>query len=639
MSIQVSCPGCGGPIPFTIGSAVVAVCPYCRSVVARGDRQVEDLGKVADLVETDSPLDVGLKGHYQGVPFELTGRAQLGHAAGGVWDEWYAAFTDGRWGWLAEAQGRFYLTFQQHGPGGAPSYTDLRLGQPLRLASGSAALVVAEKGQARAVSAAGQIPYRLVPDEVYRYADLSGPDGEFATLDYSATPPLVFVGREIGLGELGIPETALRRRREARQVEGVQLSCPHCGGALELRAPDKTQRVTCPSCRSLLDVEQGQLRFFQALALGAKPVIPLGKVGTFEGTPFTVIGFMQRGVVVGGKRYPWEEYLLYQPAQGFRWLVRSDDHWSYVKPLPPGKVQVLARTATVHGNDFKLFQKDNACVDYVLGEFYWKVQVGEHAEAADFIRPPEILSREISQAEGTTEVNWSLGTYLPAAEVEKAFGLAPLPRPALGSVAPNQPFPYKGIYQYWGILTAAAFVIGVILFAAIPRRKVFDESFHFEPATSAEHTQTVFTKPFELRGRRNVHVTVRAPQVDNSWLYVEGDFINEDTNLLQPFAAEVAYYHGSEGGESWTEGSQQAGVYLSSLPAGTYRLRLEAQWEKHQQPVSAEVIVEQGRARVLYWVLTLAALAVVPLIVLVYHFFFEKRRWEDSPFSPYASSS
>jgi len=33
---------------------------------------------------------------------------------GGVWDEWYLALDDGRWGWLAEAQGRFYLgTFTQ----------------------------------------------------------------------------------------------------------------------------------------------------------------------------------------------------------------------------------------------------------------------------------------------------------------------------------------------------------------------------------------------------------------------------------------------------------------------------------------------------------------------------------------------
>ena len=85
-------------------------------MVARGDRDPEDLGKVAYLVETDSSLSIGLRGRYQDEPFELTGRAQFSHEAGGVWNEWYAAFSNDRWGWLAEAQGRFYLTFQQHVP-------------------------------------------------------------------------------------------------------------------------------------------------------------------------------------------------------------------------------------------------------------------------------------------------------------------------------------------------------------------------------------------------------------------------------------------------------------------------------------------------------------------------------------------
>src|SRR5581483_453306 len=137
VSVKVSCPACGGPIVFKVGSAIVAICPYCHSAVARGDRHVEDLGKVADLVETGAVLEVGLKGRFEGVPYELTGRAQLAHEAGGVWDEWYAAFADGRWGWLAEAQGRYYLTFQHASKRNAslPPLARLKLGQPVQLDS------------------------------------------------------------------------------------------------------------------------------------------------------------------------------------------------------------------------------------------------------------------------------------------------------------------------------------------------------------------------------------------------------------------------------------------------------------------------------------------------------------------------
>src|SRR5205814_2827943 len=157
MAFQASCPACGATVTFKTGSAVVVVCESCNSVVARTDRGVEDAGKVADVVESGSPLDVNLRGTYLGVAFELTGRAQLGHAAGGFWDEWYAAFADGRWGWLAEAQGRFYLTFVSSlpSPDEIPSFEKMQVGHPVASLPVPGPLIVAEKGRARAVAATG----------------------------------------------------------------------------------------------------------------------------------------------------------------------------------------------------------------------------------------------------------------------------------------------------------------------------------------------------------------------------------------------------------------------------------------------------------------------------------------------------
>src|SRR6185369_15753258 len=79
------CPACGAPVEFKSGQSIVVICGYCHSAVARTDRELKDLGKVAELVETGSPLDVGVRGSFRDVPFELTGRAQLGHQMGGQW--------------------------------------------------------------------------------------------------------------------------------------------------------------------------------------------------------------------------------------------------------------------------------------------------------------------------------------------------------------------------------------------------------------------------------------------------------------------------------------------------------------------------------------------------------------------------
>ena len=173
------------------------VCPYCRSALARTDRGIADLGKVADIAESESPLKLGLKGEYKGSKFELTGRAQLRHEMGGYWDEWYATFSNGWVGWLAEAQGRFYMTFYQPLPQGTvlPPYDLLQPGQFVNEIPSQTPLMVQEKGIATAVAADGEIPYKLTPNEQSPYADLAGKGNAFATIDYGVSPPWVFIGK------------------------------------------------------------------------------------------------------------------------------------------------------------------------------------------------------------------------------------------------------------------------------------------------------------------------------------------------------------------------------------------------------------------------------------------------------------
>ena len=104
MGVQGSCPQCGDEIEFNAANSLVVVRESCSSVVGRGDGRLETYGKVSDLVDTDSPLQVGAEGEVKGKRYEITGRTQYRHSAGGIWDEWYVAFEGGeRWGWLAEA--------------------------------------------------------------------------------------------------------------------------------------------------------------------------------------------------------------------------------------------------------------------------------------------------------------------------------------------------------------------------------------------------------------------------------------------------------------------------------------------------------------------------------------------------------
>ncbi|MGL5094483.1 MAG: DUF4178 domain-containing protein, partial [Planctomycetia bacterium] len=312
-------------------------------------------------------------------------------------------------------------------------------------------MTVAETGSAAAIAAEGSLPFRLTPDVPHRYADLYGPDGEFATLEVDAAgAATLYAGREMTLADLGLDEQAQAKlaAKPAKAVAAVELSCPNCAGPLTLRAPDDAQRVVCPSCKSLLDVTEGRLDYLTTInveqSMAAPPLIAVGAEGELRGTKWTVVGYCRRTILLEGVDYPWDEYLLYAVGEGFAWLVHSDRHWNIAKVVPTGAVKEKPKAAVRKGVTFKLFQKGSATVRYVLGEFYWKVQIGESVETADYVAPPLSLSKEESTAfDAATssmvqEVNWTLAEYLPIEEVEVAFQVK-APRPF--GVAPNQP-PY-----------------------------------------------------------------------------------------------------------------------------------------------------------------------------------------------------
>lgn len=628
--LQANCPSCAAPLRFKSGSTVVLVCPFCRSAVARNDRAVEDLGKVADIAESESPLRIGLTGKFRSNRFELTGRAQLKHELGGFWDEWYATFANGWTGWLAEAQGKFYLTFHKLLPDdiSLPAFDSLAPGQTVSNVSDKTSFVVAEKGTATYAAADGEIPYRLVPNERSDYADLSGAEKAFATIDYGANPPLVYVGEEVTLADLGFADAESAERKE-RKVSAAALGCPNCGGAVDLIAPDKAERVTCPFCNSLLDINQGNLKFLHALDHSPADdfVLPLGAEGAFAGdVKYKIIGAVSRSVMIEEIKYFWHEYLLYNPRIGFRWLVHSDNHWNFVEAVNVADIAANDKTAVYNGETFKIFQDTAARVEYVKGEFYWRVETGETVRAVDYVRAPLMLSQEIS----ASEINWSLGRYLTVAEVEKAFGVSNLPKPY--NVAPNQPFTgdfyIKAGLAMLGILCAIA--IFMIPLGGLSGM-VLSEEMVLQPTANQSVAQTIFSQPFDLKGNRNVKITASAP-VSNSFAEIDVDLINEQNDEIESVDIPIEYYAGVDEGESWSEGGQTSDVYISSLPAGKYTLRVEGTKENPLVALPVSVKVEQNVRRGVNFILSFILLSLLPIWAIIRKIVFESRRWSESMF-------
>ena len=271
-------------------------------------------------------------------------------------------------------------------------------------------------------------------------------------------------------------------------------------------------------------------------------------------------------------------------------------------------------------------------VEYVKGEFYWRVEQGETVRAVDYVSAPSMLSQEVSE----NEINWSLGTYMTNAEVEKAFGIADLPKP--WNVGPNQPFTGQ-FYYTWAALP----ILGLLLISIfmIPfsgtTATVHSETLTMTPAMGAS-PQIVFSKPFDIKASRNVKISASAP-VSNQTVDLDVDLVNEQSQEVESVSIPVSYYQGVEGGESWTEGSPNNDATLSSLAGGRYTLRIEGTLENIAQPVPVSVKVEQNVSRGVNFICALVILLIVPIFGLVRKLTFETGRWKDSMFGSSSSES
>ncbi|PTL82178.1 DUF4178 domain-containing protein [Vitiosangium sp. GDMCC 1.1324] len=622
---QGNCPSCGAPVEFTAGTAQVVVCGHCQTVVAKQGLNLEAHGKIGAIVDTDSPLQLNVEGRIGRDGYRLVGHLQKDHGAG-PWDEWYVEFDDGRTGWLSESEGAFHLMLASGTEPGL-SLEDFEPGHRFSLQGHR--LVVEERGHGHVVAAAGQLPSDVDPSADSHYVDATGPRGVFVTLDFGTgtSEPEVYVGKKLKLEELGIPPDQLRPR--VKKVSLQQARCTNCNGSLELRAPDRTKRVACPYCGALLDASRGKLAFLQLLEKpDHAPLIPLGAKGKLGGAEWVCIGFLVRSCTVEGVRYPWEEYLLFNRAHGFTWLMNSNGHWVFLKPLDAGDVAVSPGSAAhLEGRRYRAFQSVTAVTETVLGEFYWEVQAGEYAQAEEYVAPPYSVNVDRTD----NEVTYTLGEYLAPGVVKEAFQLQePLPTPE--GIAPSQPNPHSsaGTWKWtgiWGVALLAVFL--VVNMRAAKETVLVQEVALEQDMQSGTPSAMTFSQPFDIHKKGNVRAELVAP-VNNNWLGVQGDLVNEENGEVVSFYEEVGYYAGSDSDGSWSEGSQSEEEYLSSVEPGRYVLRTTAFFDGRPQGLGYKVTLVSDTPRGTWFCMSVVLLLIGPLLSFFRSSSFESTRWAES---------
>jgi hypothetical protein len=186
----LSCPACAAEVKFQSVVSVFSICSYCQSTLVRHDKNIESIGKMAQLPPDMSPVQIGTGGKFNKMNFIIIGRKKMVWEHG-LWNEWYIMFNDARTGWLAEAQGHWAVSFEDSSII-APAAKDLSVGKSYQL--GKKSYLLDDFREASCSGSMGELPFRALKGDKFISADFTGDDLSFASIDYSKSTPLVYLG-------------------------------------------------------------------------------------------------------------------------------------------------------------------------------------------------------------------------------------------------------------------------------------------------------------------------------------------------------------------------------------------------------------------------------------------------------------
>ena len=196
-----NCPNCGAQIRFRYSSAVQTVCEFCKSILVRTDLDLRKVGEVADIPDSSSPIQLGTEGVYRNQAFTAVGRIIYEYEQGG-WNEWHIVFQDGTSGWLSDAQAEYAISFLAEPTASLPRSEQVYRGNTI--VQRGVTYTVSSITRARYKGVEGDLPFEYWDKAETQFADMRTPDGQFATIDYSEDPPLLFTGWTVEFDSLAL---------------------------------------------------------------------------------------------------------------------------------------------------------------------------------------------------------------------------------------------------------------------------------------------------------------------------------------------------------------------------------------------------------------------------------------------------
>ncbi len=412
------------------------------------------------------------------------------------------------------------------------------------------------------------------------------------------------------------------------QGELRSINCTQCAAPLALHGGHKVRSITCGYCGSVMDTRESfkVVKQFKDLARPRAP-IRIGMRGRLSGVEFTVIGVVQWRTVGYGDS--WLEFMLFSPTHGYAWLEYARGHFVFtrrVRDVPRIPHERKARFKAM-GEEFRVFERYEARIAFVEGELTWVASVGDTTTIIEGVAPPRIFAAE--RTEGEEE--YLIGEYVQPEEVYESFGLdGDPPRPH--DIHPAQPFRPNPLFQGASLAARAFAPLSLLVLLAI--LVIGSGTVRARGSVSPPQLVEGFeSAPFQVEDADSLVALDLRSGVSNAWGFFD-IALRQAGEEVFGMAKQIAYYHGSQGGESWSEGSQDARAYFKVPAAGDYTLFFTGEGGRGEGGGGAPVAslsyeVREGIVVSRYFLVLTVAFVAALALPWINRARFEARRWSD----------
>ena len=426
-------------------------------------------------------------------------------------------------------------------------------------------------------------------------------------------------------------------------ISSAGVNCPECKAHIDSYNQPKGYYYGCPQCGTFFEYKDGNakvLRLFNDESR-ATLAIPLGTKAQISGSNFVMVGYMKK-VQADDDEIFWHEYAFYCPGEN--WYVifaEYSGHWMEVWRAEQQNFEVQQSITGIYNAkddnlslQLRLSYRFN--VTDAQGAFDWNILDDEELDTYEYVAPPHILVNEVRGQKS----DWFRAKYISPAAIKRVMDVSFDTFPSRswpGIFNPSKFYPaWKPLLKFTGVLLVLFICLNLFEAFVKPAKEVFASTFACQPDTSSwGNSKAIVTPSFQIDGPTPLQIKLRSNSVDNSWMELPVALVNDKDGKVYEVLKSIEYYHGVDGGESWTEGDRDQEAMLSGIPSGSYHLNIYPTTENKptdDNQMSFDVSVTQNAFVPRNFWLMLLLIITVPVVQLIRKYYYENSKWFDKDY-------